>query len=56
MDILYHNLDVIHVETNVVNNIIGMLFNIEQNMKDNLNAPLDLKEWIWFQRVMLYQT
>ena len=43
-NMLRHNLDVMHIEKNVVNNIIGTLLNIKNKMKDNIKARLDLKE------------
>jgi hypothetical protein len=41
---LCHNIDVIHIEKNVVDNIIGTLLNMENKTKDNLKARLDLKK------------
>lgn len=41
---LRHNLDVIHLEKNVSENIIGTLLNIKGKTKDNLKARLDLVE------------
>ena len=37
-----HNLDVMHIEKNVCESIIGTLFNIPGKTKDGLNARLDL--------------
>ncbi|CAH9103451.1 unnamed protein product [Cuscuta europaea] len=42
--LLRHNLDVMHIEKNVCENILGTLLNIEGKSKDNLNARLDLEE------------
>ncbi|XP_052724058.1 uncharacterized protein LOC128193906 [Vigna angularis] len=39
-----HCLDVMHVEKNVCDSIIGTLLNIQGKMKDGLNARLDLVE------------
>ncbi|RVW35629.1 hypothetical protein CK203_106307 [Vitis vinifera] len=39
-----HNLDVMHIEKNVCESIIGTLFNIPRKTKDGLNARLDLVE------------
>ncbi|RVW62174.1 hypothetical protein CK203_062575 [Vitis vinifera] len=39
-----HNLDVMHIEKNVCESIIGTLFNIPGKTKDGLNARLDLVE------------
>jgi hypothetical protein len=33
---LRHNLDVMHIEKNVVDNIIGTLLNIKYKTKDNI--------------------
>jgi hypothetical protein len=43
-NMLRHNLDVMHIEKNVVDNIIGTLLNMDNKLKDNLNARLDLKK------------
>ena len=43
-NILRHNLDVMHIEKNVCDNILGTLVNIEGMSKDNLLARLDLKD------------
>ena len=40
---LRHNLDVMHIEKNVCDSIIGTLLNIEGKTKDNLNSCLDLQ-------------
>jgi hypothetical protein len=39
-----HNLDVMHIEKNVVNNIIGTLLDMKGKTKDNYEARLDLEE------------
>ena len=41
---LRHNLDVMHIEKNVVNNIIDTLLNLDGKTKDNLKACKDLKD------------
>ena len=41
---LHHNLDVMHIEKNVVDNIIGTLLNLDRKTKDNLKARQDLKD------------
>ena len=55
-----HNLDVMHIEKNVCESIIGTLFNIPGKTKDGLNARLDLVEMglrsELFPRVDLKQT
>ncbi|GAB2298096.1 hypothetical protein Dimus_038512 [Dionaea muscipula] len=42
--LLRHNLDVMHIEKNVCDSVIGTLLDIEGKTKDSLNARLDLKE------------
>jgi len=39
-----HCIDVMHVEKNVCDSLIGTLLNINGKMKDDLNARLDLIE------------
>ncbi|XP_038679433.1 uncharacterized protein LOC119980710 [Tripterygium wilfordii] len=39
-----HNLDVMHIEKNVCDNIIGTLLNIDGKSKDHLKARMDLKQ------------
>ena len=39
-----HNLDVMHIEKNVVNNIIGTLMNLDSKTNDNLKACQNLKD------------
>ncbi|KAL6319770.1 hypothetical protein AAG906_036828 [Vitis piasezkii] len=39
-----HNLDVMHIEKNVCETIIGTLLNIQGNTKDGLNSRLDLMD------------
>ena len=41
---LHHNLDVMHVEKNIFENVIRKIMNIEGIMKDSLNTCLDLEE------------
>jgi len=43
-NLLQHNLDVMHIEKNVMNNILGTILNIKGKTKDNLAARLDLQE------------
>lgn len=40
--ILRHNLDIMHVEKNMCDSILGTLLNIKGKTKDNLNSHLDL--------------
>ena len=42
--VLHHNLDVMHIEKNVVDNIIGTLLNLDGKTKDNLKARHDIKD------------
>jgi hypothetical protein len=42
--LLRHNLDVMHIEKNVMDNILGTILNIKGKTKDNLAARLDLQE------------
>ena len=42
--LLRHNLDVMHIEKNVCDNIVGTLLGQVGKTKDNLNARLDLKK------------
>ena len=41
---LHHNLDVMHIEKNEVDNIINTLLNLDGKTKDNLKARQDLKD------------
>ena len=41
---LRHNLGVMHIEKNVVDNIIGTLLSLDGKTKDNLKARQDLKD------------
>ena len=41
---LRHNLDVMHIEKNVFDNIIDTLLNLDRKTKDNLKARQDLKD------------
>ena len=41
---VHHNLDVMHIEKNVCESIIGTLLNIQGKTKDGLNTRLDLME------------
>ena len=41
---LHQNLNVMHIEKNVVDNIIGTLLNLDGKTKDNLKARQDLKD------------
>ncbi|XP_073121628.1 uncharacterized protein [Henckelia pumila] len=41
---LHHNLDVMHVEKNVCENIIGTLLNVKKKSKDGINARKDLMD------------
>ena len=41
---LRHNLDVMYIEKDVVNNIISTLLNLDDKTNDNLKAHQDLKD------------
>ena len=41
---LRHNLDVMHIEKNVMDNILSTLLNVKDQTKDNYKARLDLAE------------
>ncbi|KAK9045784.1 hypothetical protein V6N11_051692 [Hibiscus sabdariffa] len=41
---LRHNLDVMHIEKNICDNILGTMLNIEGKTKDTVNARLDLED------------
>ncbi|XP_019233591.1 PREDICTED: uncharacterized protein LOC109214156 [Nicotiana attenuata] len=41
---LRHNLDVMHIEKNIVDNVIGTILDIPGKTKDHANARYDLKE------------
>jgi hypothetical protein len=43
-NLLRHNLDIMHIEKNVCENIYGTLLGIEGKSKDNLKARLDLQD------------
>ncbi|XP_030931212.1 uncharacterized protein LOC115957126 [Quercus lobata] len=42
--LLRHNLDVMHVEKNIFDSVIGTIMNIKDKTKDSLSTRLDLKE------------
>ncbi|KAL0453664.1 UNVERIFIED_CONTAM: hypothetical protein Slati_1344500 [Sesamum latifolium] len=41
--LIRHNLDVMHIEKNIFDNIFNTVMDIKEKMKDNLNARWDLK-------------
>ncbi|KAL0444546.1 UNVERIFIED_CONTAM: hypothetical protein Slati_2177300 [Sesamum latifolium] len=43
MHLIRHNLDVMHIEKNVFDNIFNTVMDIKEKTKDNLNAWKDLK-------------
>jgi hypothetical protein len=43
-NLLRHNLDVIHIEKNVMDNILGTILDIKGKTKDDLAARQDLQE------------
>jgi len=44
-NLLHHNLDVMHIEKNVCDNVVYTLLNQGKKSKDNLKARNDLKDW-----------
>jgi hypothetical protein len=43
-NLLQHKLDMIHIEKNVIDNILGTILNIKGKTKDNLQAHKNLCE------------
>ena len=43
-NLLRHNLDVMHIEKNVMDNIFGTILDMKGKTKDNLEAHRDLQE------------
>jgi hypothetical protein len=43
-NMLRHNLDIMHIEKNVMDNILGTILDIKGKIKDNLAVRLDLQE------------
>nr|XP_009786859.1 PREDICTED: uncharacterized protein LOC104234908 [Nicotiana sylvestris] len=41
--LLRHNLDVMHIEKNICDNILGTILNIKEKTKDTINSRLDLQ-------------
>jgi hypothetical protein len=41
---LRHNLDVMHIEKNICDNLLGTFLNIEGKLKDTVNSSLDLED------------
>ena len=41
--LLHHNLDVMQIEKNICDSMMGMVLDIDKKSKDSLNAKLDLK-------------
>ena len=41
--ILHHNLDVMHIEKNICDNIVSTLLSIDGKSKDDMNSLLDLQ-------------
>ena len=41
---LRHNIDVMHVEKNILDNLVGTFTNVEGKTKDTLNSRLDLED------------
>ncbi|XP_026452354.1 uncharacterized protein LOC113352797 [Papaver somniferum] len=43
--ICFHNVDVMHVEKNICETVLGTVMNVEGKTKDNLKARSDLMDW-----------
>ena len=41
-NLLHHNLDVMHIEKNVFENILNTIMDVKRKTKDNINARLDI--------------
>ena len=41
--ILRHNLDLMHIEKNICDSVVGTLLSIDRKLKDNFNSHLDLQ-------------
>ena len=56
-NLLHHNLDVMHIEKNVFENIFNTVMDVKGKTKDNIKARLDVvlfcnrKIWSWFVMV-----
>jgi hypothetical protein len=53
-NLLWHNLDVMHIKKNVIDNIIGILLDMKGKMKDNLEACKDLHKMGLRQKLHLF--
>ena len=42
--LLRHNLDVMHIEKNICDNIMGTIMNVKEKTKDTIKTRLDLQE------------
>ena len=40
---MHHNLDVMHIEKNICDSIVGTLLSIDGKSEDNMNSHLDLQ-------------
>ena len=43
-NLIRHNLDVMHIEKNVFENILNTMMNVDEKTKDNAKSILDLME------------
>ena len=50
---LRHNLDVMHVEKNIFDSVIGTIMNIKDKKKDSLSTHLDQNKWAYNIRFTL---
>ena len=42
--LLHHNLNIMHIEKNIYDNIIDIVLNISEKIKDSIKARLDLQK------------
>jgi hypothetical protein len=52
---LHHNLDVMHIEKNICESILGTLMNIEGKTKDTVKARKDLQLMVYVKNCMCSQ-
>ena len=54
--LFHHNLDVMHIEKNICDNIIGTVLNISEKIKDDTKVRLDLQEMrIWSELHLIHR-
>ena len=55
MNLIRHNLDVMHIENNVFDNIFNTIMDVKNKIKDNVKARMDLKEHCRWRDLELYE-